>query len=78
MAIDYDDPAVIQDAKDKLAEMYSRADRQGRILHTPGTHERPSILGVVGVVIIIGRTGANALGKVNSVLINKLLKLSWI
>jgi hypothetical protein len=31
MAIDYDDPAVIQDAKDKLAEMYSKADRQGRI-----------------------------------------------
>ena len=31
MATDYDDPAVIQDAKDKLAEMYSRADRQGRI-----------------------------------------------
>jgi len=31
MAIDYDDPAVIQDAKDKLAEMYSRADRQQRI-----------------------------------------------
>ena len=31
MAIDYDDPAVIQDAKEKLAEMYSRADRQGRI-----------------------------------------------
>ena len=31
MAIDYDDPAVIQDAKEKLAEMYSKADRQGRI-----------------------------------------------
>jgi len=31
MAIDYDDPTVIQDAKDKLAEMYSRANRQQRI-----------------------------------------------
>ena len=31
MAIDYDDPAVIQDAKDKLAEMYSKANRQQRI-----------------------------------------------
>ena len=31
MAIDYDDPEVIQDAKDKLAEMYSRADRRGRV-----------------------------------------------
>tara|TARA_R100001086_G_scaffold156304_1_gene83603 strand:+ start:1848 stop:2603 length:756 start_codon:yes stop_codon:yes gene_type:complete len=31
MPIDYDDPAVIQDAKDKLAEMYSRADRKQRI-----------------------------------------------
>ena len=31
MAIDYDDPAVIQDAKDKLAEMYSRANRKQRI-----------------------------------------------
>ena len=31
MAIDYDDPEVIQDAKDKLAEMYSKANRQQRI-----------------------------------------------
>ena len=31
MAIDYDDPAVIQDAKDKLAEMYARANRKQRI-----------------------------------------------
>tara|TARA_R100000655_G_scaffold109446_2_gene163977 strand:- start:11 stop:769 length:759 start_codon:yes stop_codon:yes gene_type:complete len=31
MAIDYDDPAVIQDAKEKLNEMYSKADKQGRI-----------------------------------------------
>lgn len=31
MAIDYDDPAVIQEAKDKLAEMYSKADRSGRV-----------------------------------------------
>ena len=31
MAIDYDDPVVIQEAKDKLAEMYSKADRKGRI-----------------------------------------------
>ena len=32
MAIDYDDPRVIQDAKDKLAEMYSRADFDGRVV----------------------------------------------
>ena len=31
MAIDYDDPAVIQDAKDKLAEMYSKSNRQQRV-----------------------------------------------
>ena len=31
MAIDYDDPKIIQDAKEKLAEMYSKADRAGRI-----------------------------------------------
>ena len=31
MAINYDDPAVIQDAKDKLAEMYARANRKQRI-----------------------------------------------
>ena len=31
MAIDYDDPRVIQDAKDKLAEMYSKANRKQRI-----------------------------------------------
>ena len=31
MAIDYDDPIVIQDAKDKLAEMYSKANRKQRI-----------------------------------------------
>ena len=31
MAIDYDDPAVIQDAKDKLAEMFSKADKDGKI-----------------------------------------------
>ena len=31
MAIDYDDPAVILDAKEKLNEMYSKADKQGRI-----------------------------------------------
>ena len=31
MAIDYDDPAVIQEAKDKLAEMYSKAARSGRV-----------------------------------------------
>ena len=31
MAVDYDDPRVIQDAKDKLAEMYSKADYDGRV-----------------------------------------------
>jgi len=31
MATDYNDPVVIQDAKDKLAEMYSKADRKGRV-----------------------------------------------
>jgi hypothetical protein len=31
MPIDYDDPTVIQDAKDKLAEMYSKADFDGRV-----------------------------------------------
>lgn len=31
MAIDYNDPAIIQEAKEKLAEMYSKADRKGRI-----------------------------------------------
>jgi len=31
MAIDYDDPEVIQDAKEKLAEMFSRADKDGKI-----------------------------------------------
>jgi hypothetical protein len=31
MAIDYNDPAIIQDAKEKLAEMYAKADKNGRI-----------------------------------------------
>ena len=31
MAIDYDDPEIIQDAKEKLAEMYSKADLKGRL-----------------------------------------------
>ena len=31
MAIDYDDPEVIQDAKEKLAEMYAKADFKGRL-----------------------------------------------
>ena len=31
MAIDYDDPEIIQDAKEKLAEMYSKADFDGRV-----------------------------------------------
>ena len=31
MAIDYNDPQVIADAKRKLSEMYAKADRRGRI-----------------------------------------------
>ena len=50
MAIDYDDPKIIQDANEKLAEMYSKADRAGRIKIGRG-------LGMIKIELILIQQG---------------------